>query len=92
MRLYYEALSKIPKKFIHSETQAIRYCEDRVVLCNPNFAPMIYVRKEKKWRILKSEFGSFLKNENIKVFTGELGFNPRDWKITQRTANVEVKE
>lgn len=92
MRLYYEALTKIPKKFIHSKTQTVRYCEDRVVLCNPNFAPMIYVRKEKKWRLLKPEFGTFMKNEEIEGVTGEVGFNPSDWKITLRIGNIEVKE
>lgn len=85
MRLYYEALSKIPKRFIHSKTQVVTYTEDRIVLCNPNFEPMIYVRNENKWRKIKPDLKPFLENENILGVAGEVGFNPKDWKITIRT-------
>lgn len=52
MKLYYEALSKIPKKFIDDDTRATIWDKEMVVMANPKYRPMIYTKKN-GWKLLK---------------------------------------
>lgn len=52
MKIYFEALSKIPKKFIHDDTRATITPTGCPVIANPKFEPMIYNRKT-GWQKLK---------------------------------------
>lgn len=70
MKLYYEALSKIPPEFIDDETRCCTFGDCAVMLANPKFPPMQYCESDKIWK--------------------RIGFNPGDWKITQRIANIEA--
>ena len=62
-KLYYEALSKMPKKFIDDET---RHCEhdDATIIANPKYAPMIYRNGE--WKEIKVAKGDIFSN-NITI-------------------------
>lgn len=59
-KLYYEALSKIPKKFIHDETRCCE-CGGGIFLANPKFAPMIYINN--KWVEYKFTDSSFFESK-----------------------------
>jgi hypothetical protein len=48
-KLFFEALSKIPKRFIDGETTALDYSFERVFLANPKFPPMVYKLETHKW-------------------------------------------
>ena len=61
MKIYYEALSKIPPQFIHDKTQCCTVGEDKVILANPEFCPMMY--KNGKWSEIETQFTPFLFNE-----------------------------
>lgn len=78
-KLYYEALSKIPKRFIDGETRCSSECfsgtDDFVVLANPKYTPMLYKSTDRKWRTVKihpstkvpnAKFIGFYKNRLIK--------------------------
>ena len=47
--LYYEALSKIPKRFIDDETKACEFGDNAIMLANPKFAPMQYTQTHRRW-------------------------------------------
>jgi len=57
-RLYFEALSKIPKRFIDGKTQALDWSNEMVALANPKYAPMIYRAKTRKWHFIRYPIGS----------------------------------
>ena len=50
-KLYYEALSKIPKRFIDEETACAEF-QDHIIIVNPKFAPMIYRFNDRRWKRL----------------------------------------
>lgn len=51
-KLYYEALSKIPKRFIDDETQHCVGIDNKsVFIANPKYAPMIY--KKNNWQRIR---------------------------------------
>lgn len=49
MKLYYEALSKIPKMFIDDETKCCEFGDNAIILANPKFPPMQYTKTHKRW-------------------------------------------
>ena len=51
-KLYYEALSKIPKRFIDEETVCAEFMKS-IIIANPKFCPMMYRLKDRRWRSLK---------------------------------------
>lgn len=65
MRIYFEALSKIPKKFIHNGTKCTTYGKNMVVMCNPNFQPMTYTRKN-GWKKIKLSCDYDTKNLTVR--------------------------
>lgn len=52
-KLYYEAISKMPKRFIGDETTSTQWDRESVIIANPRYAPMIYTAKTGKWKTLK---------------------------------------
>ena len=54
-KLYYEALSKIPKRFIDKETVCATFNGNTkaVIIANPKFCPMMYRFKNRRWKSLK---------------------------------------
>lgn len=53
-KLYYEALSKIPKRFIDHGTRSTEHGEGEyavVIIANQKYAPMHY--KKGKWRYIR---------------------------------------
>ena len=65
MKIYYEALSKIPKRFIDDETKCCTMGYDRVFLTNPKYAPLMYIKG--RWQFIKHTsveigFDSFIVN------------------------------
>lgn len=71
--LQYEALSKIPKRFIDGETvhTTSNFCSiGEVWLANPKYAPMIYDENKRKWRKLQvtiSKKGTVKKRKGLKL-------------------------
>jgi hypothetical protein len=55
-KLYYEALSKIPKKFIDEQTYSCDWKTEHaiiILIANPKYEPMVYVASIGKWRKLR---------------------------------------
>lgn len=50
-KLYYEALSKIPQRFIDDETKCCTMSGDRVFMANPKYAPIMYIKG--RWQFIK---------------------------------------
>lgn len=59
-KLYFESLKNIPEKFIDEETLCATYSNDRVILANPKFNPMVYSSRTKVWEDLDPIFVPFL--------------------------------
>jgi len=49
-KLYYEALSKIPKRFIHDDTKCIEGF-GKIIIANPKYVPAVYYKG--KWKLIK---------------------------------------
>ena len=59
MKLYYEALSKIPKRFIDDETKCCEFGDNAVMLANPKFAPMQYTKTHRRWMKIGIDKGAW---------------------------------
>lgn len=52
-KLYYEALRKLPKRFISNKTLATVWAKDMIVAVNPDFPPIKY--KDGSWQKIEVE-------------------------------------
>lgn len=59
MKLYYEALSKIPPEFIDDKTYCCTFGSNSVMLANPKYPPMQYCANDRKWKQIELKLGAW---------------------------------